>query len=165
MLGTPSKPAGRDRPAAGGALWLEMEGYTWIGLVGTSIGWALSCTATSHGRAIRAGAPLLHMSTYYGDVVACGVATNRVWESLEGHVSLAELRQYLVARGADSIPSQTGGRRMLAVIAKYDETFLPDLPEDFVRQVRRQEVGCEARELPCGHYYLGDAPFSYLAFR
>jgi hypothetical protein len=35
--------------------WLEMGGYTRIDLVGTSIGSALSCTAISHGRAIRAG--------------------------------------------------------------------------------------------------------------
>ncbi len=145
--------------------WLEEEGYSGLGLVGTSLGSALCTTVMAHERAIRAAA-LLHVSTYYGDVVARGVTTQHVWESLKGHVSRGELREYWSA--VSPIPYLDrlagGGQRILAVIARFDETFPLDLSNEFVKAVRRQRVECETEELACGHYSLGDTPFRELAF-
>src|SRR6266550_8781820 len=51
--------------------WLEQQGYTRLGLVGTSIGSAVGSITIAHDPAVRAGA-FLHVSTYFADAVRTG---------------------------------------------------------------------------------------------
>src|SRR3989449_23629 len=72
--------------------WLEQQGYTKLGILGTSIGSSIGYITLVHDPAIRAGG-FFHVSTYYADVVSHGMTTNHVWEGLRNHVSVEELRE------------------------------------------------------------------------
>ena len=73
--------------------WLERQGYTRLGILGTSIGSSIGYITLVHDPRVRAGV-FLHVSTYFADVVRVGMTTNHVWEGLKTKVSLDELRQF-----------------------------------------------------------------------
>jgi len=108
--------------------WLEQQGYTKLGILGTSIGSSVGYITLVHDERIRAGG-FFHVSTYYADVISQGMTTNHVWEGLRGHVSVDELREYwspispmpYVERGMGA------GRTTFMVYGKYDPTMLPEL--------------------------------------
>jgi len=142
--------------------WLESRGYTRLGILGTSIGSCLAFLAMVHEPALRAGA-FLHVSTYFADVVARGLTTSNVWECLEPHVSLEELRRYWSPISPfPYIPRLYGSSRsILAITAEYDPTFPFELTQEFLGAVRQDGIVPETMNLPCGHYSLGVAPFKY----
>ena len=76
--------------------WLEQQGYTRLGILGTSIGSSVGYITLMHDEAVRAGG-FFHISTYFADVVSQGMTTNHVWESLRHHVTVEELRDYWAA--------------------------------------------------------------------
>jgi hypothetical protein len=144
------------------AHWLTRHGYDRLGILGTSIGSCIAFIAMCHEPALRAGA-FLHVSTYFADVVAAGLTTSNVWESLRTGVSLEELRRYwspispfpYISRLYDS------RRSILAISGRYDPTFPFELTEEFHAAVSRDHLRFESMSLPCGHYSLGVAPFKY----
>jgi Prolyl oligopeptidase family len=144
--------------------WLEQQGYTRLGLLGTSIGSSIGYIALMHDEAIRAGG-FFHISTYYADVVSQGMTTNHVWESLRHHVTVDELREYwapispmpYVERGLGA------DRNCFMVYGKYDPTMLPELTEQMLDSLRRHGSNPRVLELACGHYSLELRPFSYIA--
>ena len=144
------------------AHWLTRQGYDRLGILGTSIGSCIAFIAMCHEPALRAGA-FLHVSTYFADVVAAGLTTSNVWESLRTEVSLEELRRYwspispfpYISRLYDS------RRSILAISGRYDPTFPFELTEEFHAAVSRDHLRFESMSLPCGHYSLGVAPFKY----
>lgn len=144
--------------------WLEARGYGPLGILGTSLGSSISCITASHEPLIRAAA-LLHVSTYFGDVVANGMTTMHVWESLRTNVSEEELRYFWAP--ISPIPYiaklRGSGQKLLAVSGKYDPTFWYEYSQQFFAAVRGQNVECETVSLPCGHYSLGEAPFKWIA--
>jgi len=143
--------------------WLESQGYTKLGIVGTSVGSSIAFVTLAHEPKLRAGA-FLHVSTYFGDVVANGLTTSNVWESLRGNVSAGELRRYWSPISPFSYISRLKGtgRKVLAVTADYDPTFWPELTDEFLAALRADGVPVETLHLPCGHYSLGEPPFSYI---
>jgi len=144
--------------------WLESRGYDKLGIVGTSIGSSLAFLALAHEPKLRAGVHL-HVSTYFGDVVANGLTTSNVWESLRPQVTLEELRHFWSPISPFPYISRLDGtrKRLLAVTADYDPTFLPELSDQFIAALQRDGIRCESLYLPCGHYSLGEPPFSYIA--
>src|SRR6266446_3536129 len=98
-----------------------------------------------------------------GDMVF--MTTNHVWEGLKDHVTVDELREYwghispmpYVERGMGA------GRNTFMVYGKYDPTMLPELTRVMLDSLRRHGADPRTLELPCGHYSLELAPFSYLA--
>ncbi len=144
--------------------WLSSRGYDKLGIVGTSIGSALAGIALAHEPKLRASVNL-HVSTYFGDVVANGLTTSNVWEPLRTKVTLEELRRYWSPISPFPYISriQRGKKKILAVIADYDPTFWPELSNEFVDALKSEGVDCETLHLPCGHYSLGEPPFSYIA--
>jgi hypothetical protein len=54
------------------------------------------------------------------------------------------------------------GKKMLAVTGMYDPTFWRELTDEFLDALRSEGVSCEVLRLPCGHYSLGEPPFSYI---
>jgi len=109
--------------------WLEQQGYTKLGILGTSIGSSVGYITLVHDERISAGG-FFHVSTYYADVISQGMTTNHVWEGLRHHVTVDELREYwspispmpYVERGMGA------GRHTFMVYGKYDPTMLPNSP-------------------------------------
>ncbi len=144
--------------------WLEQQGYTRLGILGTSIGSSIGYIAMVHDPAVRASG-FFHVSTYFADVVKAGMTTSHVWEGLRAGVKVEELREFwapispmpYVERGMGA------GKNCFLVYGKYDPTFLPEFTADMLAALRKN--GCEPQtlELHCGHYSLELPPFSYVA--
>src|SRR5216683_1010426 len=144
--------------------WLEQQGYTRLGLVGTSIGSAVGSITMAHDRAVRAGA-FLHVSTYFADVVRTGMTTMHVWEGLRSKVTEDELRRYWSP--ISPVPYmdklRNTGQRMLMISGRYDPTFWYEFTEEMFQTLRQKGVQLETLTLPCGHYSLELAPFAFPA--
>ena len=144
--------------------WLEQQGYSRIGILGTSIGSSVGYITLMHDASVHAGG-FFHVSTYFADVVSQGMTTNHVWEGLREHVTVDELRQYwapispmpFVERGMGA------NRNSFMVYGKYDPTFLPELTTEMLEALHEHGASPKALELACGHYSLELAPFSYVA--
>jgi Prolyl oligopeptidase family len=144
--------------------WLEQQGYSRLGILGTSIGSSVGYITLAHDERIHAGG-FFHVSTYYADVISQGMTTNHVWEGLRSHVTVDQLREYwapispmpYVERGMGA------GRTTFMVYGKFDPTMLPELTRQMLDSLRRHGADPLTLELPCGHYSLELAPFSYIA--
>jgi|SRR5580704_3861705 hypothetical protein len=144
--------------------WLERQGYDRLGLLGTSVGSCIAFVTMCHEPAVRAGA-FLHVATYFGDVVATGLTTMNVWESLQTTVKPEEIRRYWspISPFPYFEKLQGANKKILAITGRYDPTFWPEFTDDFLRMIRRDGVRFKGLSLPCGHYSLGVAPFKYAA--
>jgi pimeloyl-ACP methyl ester carboxylesterase len=142
--------------------WLEQQGYDRLGLLGTSIGSCLAFLTLAHEPALRAAA-FLHVSTYFGDVVAAGLTTTNVWEALHQDFSLEEVRHFWSPISPYPYVARLAGTRkkVLAISGRYDPTFPNELTQEFLAEMKRKGVPYESLSLPCGHYSMGVAPFSY----
>ena len=144
--------------------WLEQQGFTKLGILGTSIGSSVGYITLVHDAALKAGG-FFHVSTYFADVVSQGMTTNHVWEGMREHVTVDELREFwapispmpYVERGMGA------GKNAFMVYGKYDPTFLPALTQEMLSALRRHGAPPKTVELHCGHYSLELAPFSYIA--
>jgi hypothetical protein len=145
-------------------LWLAAQGYTKLGLVGTSIGSAIGFMTMAHDPLVRAGV-FLHVSTYFADVVSTGMNTSHVWEGLRAKVSADELQRYWSPISPFPYISRMRGstQKMLMVSGQHDPTFLPEFSDSIIREVRKVGVYTETLVMPCGHYSLELWPFSYSA--
>jgi hypothetical protein len=142
--------------------WLERQGYDRLGLLGTSIGSCLAFLTLVHEPALRAAA-FLHVSTYFGDVVAAGLTTSNVWDALHHDFSLEEVRHFWSPISPyPYIPRLVGARKkILAISGRYDPTFPNELTQEFLTEMKRKGIPSQSLSLPCGHYSMGVAPFSY----
>jgi hypothetical protein len=144
--------------------WLEQEGYSRVGILGTSIGSSVGYITMMHDQGVHAGG-FFHVSTYFADVVSQGMTTNHVWEGLREHVSVDQLREFwapispmpYVLRGLGA------NRNTFMVYGKYDPTFLPELTTEMLDALHEHGANPRTLELPCGHYSLELRPFSYVA--
>ncbi len=144
--------------------WLEQQGFNRLGILGTSIGSSVGYITLVHDDALRAGG-FFHVSTHFADVVSRGMTTTHVWEGLRGRVTVDELREFwapvspmpYVERGMGK------GKNAFMVYGKYDPTFLPELTEQMLAALRKNDAAPRTLELHCGHYSLELAPFSHVA--
>jgi hypothetical protein len=144
--------------------WLEKQGYSRLGVVGTSIGSAVGSITMAHDRSVRAGG-FLHVSTYFADAVRTGMTTMHVWEGLRNKVTEDELRRYWTPISpVPYIERLRGtGQRMLMIGGRYDPTFWYEFTEEMFQTLRQKGVRIETLTLPCGHYSLELAPFAFPA--
>lgn len=144
--------------------WLDSRGYGPLGILGASLGSCISCITASHEPLIRAAA-LLHVSSYFGDVVANGLTTIHVWESLRAKISEEEIRYFWAPISPMPYVSKLRGTRqkLFAISGRYDPTFPDEFSDHFFAAIRQNEVDCIPLRLPCGHYSLGEAPFKWVA--
>jgi dienelactone hydrolase len=145
--------------------WLEREGYGPFGVLGTSIGSAIGFITLCHEPAISAGA-FVHASTYFGEVVASGLTTTNVWEPLAGAgIKPDELRHFWSPISPFPYISKLHDARkqILLITGRYDPTFSPELTEQLLAKLRREQVEFNHLALPCGHYSMGVWPFSHIA--
>jgi len=144
--------------------WLEQEGYTKVGILGTSIGSSIGYITMMHDAGVHAGG-FFHVSTYFADVVSGAMTTNHVWEGMREHVTVDELRDYWAP--ISPMPyvelGLGAGRNSFMVYGKYDPTFLPELTAQMLDALHKHGANPKTLELSCGHYSLELAPFSYIA--
>ena len=72
--------------------WLEQQGYSKLGIVGTSLGSCYAFVAAAHDPRIRVAA-FNHASTYVADVVWRGQSTRHIRKGIEAQIDLETLRQ------------------------------------------------------------------------
>jgi pimeloyl-ACP methyl ester carboxylesterase len=144
--------------------WLKQQGYEKVGVVGTSIGSCVGFFAFAHDLRIDAGV-FNHVSGYVADVVWQGLSTYHVKESIDGNVSLEELREFwlpispmvYMQRLAKMPP-----RPQRYIYTLYDLTFPIDLSRKVMRALREHKIAHDETVIPCGHYTLGEKPWVYL---
>jgi Prolyl oligopeptidase family len=144
--------------------WLEQQGHTRLGILGTSLGSSVGYIVLMHDPAVKAGG-FFHFSTYFADVVSKGMTTNHVWEGLRNHVTVDELRDYWAPISPMPYVERGMGadRKSFLVYGKYDPTMLPELSRQMLDALRRHGANPRSLQLHCGHYSLELAPFSYIA--
>jgi hypothetical protein len=143
--------------------WLAARGTARVGVMGTSIGSCVAWLAFAHDERLEA-AVFNHVSSYFGDVVWRGLTTAHIRQSLEPHLTPEETRRVWLAISPSAYVARMrrGGARALAISARYDLTFLPDLSRILFEDCERHGVPIRRARLRCGHYSLGCAPFKYL---
>jgi dienelactone hydrolase len=143
--------------------WLEDQGYSQLGIVGTSLGSCYAFIAAAHDARIRVAA-FNHASTYVADVVWHGQSTRHIRQGIEQQIDLDTLRQAWLAVSPMSYFKQFARwpRKSLIVYAKYDLTFLPQLSHDTVQEFERHGLDHKVAVLPCGHYTTGETPYKYM---
>jgi dienelactone hydrolase len=143
--------------------WLGQQGYSKLGIVGTSLGSCYAFIAAAHDPRISVAA-FNHASTYVADVVWRGQSTRHIRQGIESQITLETLRNSWLAVSPMSYFQQFSRwpRKSLIIYAKYDLTFLPELSRDVVKEFERYGLNHKVVVLPCGHYTMGEAPYSYM---
>jgi hypothetical protein len=143
--------------------WL-LETHRRVGLIGTSIGSCIGFLALAHDTRFSTAA-FIHVSSYFADVVWHGLSTKHVRRSLEGAIDLDQLRFFWSAISPYPFIQRLNGdkRRMLMLSGRYDLSFLPELSSQVYSEFERCGLRYEATWMPCGHYTMGELPFSVMA--
>ncbi|HWG36202.1 MAG TPA: hypothetical protein VN690_00650 [Terriglobales bacterium] len=147
--------------------WLESQGRTRLGIMGTSLGSCYALLASAHDARLRVNV-FNHVSEYFGDVVWTGLATRHVRQSLEPYLTQEQLREAWRAISPASYlgqfqrMAQRAGKQSLLIWARYDPCFLPEYSRQVLAAFRRMQLPHQAHGLPCGHYTIGRTPFQYV---
>jgi dienelactone hydrolase len=143
--------------------WLEQQGYTEFGVLGTSLGSCYAFNASAHDPRIRVNI-FNHASTYFGDVVWTGFSTRHVRAGIEKVLTAAELRQAFscVSPICYFDKFERWPKQVLMIHTAYDRTFLPEFSRKIAAEFRSRKIEAEIRCLPCGHYTLGESPYKYM---
>ncbi len=143
--------------------WLEQQGYSRLGILGTSLGSCYAFLVTAHDPRIRVAA-FNHAATYVADVVWHGQSTRHIRQGLEPQIDLERLRSLWSGISPISYFEQFARwpRKSLIIYAKYDLTFLPEFSRHAVEEFERHGLDHKVVVLPCGHYTTGETPFKYM---
>jgi dienelactone hydrolase len=143
--------------------WLETQGYSEFGIVGTSLGSCYAFLASAHDARIKVNA-FNHASTYFADVVWTGQSTRHVKESLEAHIDVDRLRKAWMCISPMAYFDKYAAhqKKSLMIYARYDLTFIPELSEQVVAESKRRNLDWQVKVLPCGHYTTGETPYKYM---
>ena len=144
--------------------WLFSRGYKRLALLGTSVGSCIGFLTFAHDNRFSIGT-FIHVSSFFADVVWNGLSTKHVRQSLQGAVDLDQLRLLWSPISPQPFIKRLRGtdRRILMLSGRYDMTFLPDLSQQAYDEFDRCGVSYKHSWLPCGHYTMGQFPFSIVA--
>ncbi|MEO6922285.1 MAG: alpha/beta hydrolase family protein [Bryocella sp.] len=146
--------------------WLESQGYTQIGVLGTSLGSCYAFIAAAMDERLKVCA-FNHASTWFGDVVWTGQSTRHI-QSAFAHEGLTreDVRRMFVAISPmeymEEFAASDPLRSSLVVYAPYDLTFIEELSLEVLKSFDAQQVRYVAKVLPCGHYTTGESPFKFI---
>jgi len=143
--------------------WLEQQGYTRLGIVGTSLGSCYAFLASAHDARLKANV-FNHCSSYVADVVWTGLSTIHIKETLEQHLDLDRLRDLWQCISPVNYMARYAAhthKRQKFIYTEFDTTFLPHLSEQILDCVRAHGIRHEVVKLKCGHYTMGETPFKY----
>jgi len=143
--------------------WLESQGYTELGLMGTSLGSCYAFITAAHDHRVKVCA-YNHASTYFGDVVWTGQSTRHIRAGIEGELTQDRLRELWLGISPMSYFDhyQRHSKKSLVIYATYDLTFLPEFSRLIVEEFKRRSENFRVCILPCGHYTTGETPYKYL---
>lgn len=143
--------------------WLETQGYTHIGLCGTSLGSCYAYLASAHDPRFVVNV-YNHCSTYFADVVWEGLSTRHIRQSLESAISRDDLRAAWMVISPPNYRQKYAAmkKKSLFIYTKYDTTFPVHLSEQVVRDAREARLDHRVVAIPCGHYTLGESPFKFI---
>ena len=141
--------------------WLFERGYRRVGIIGTSVGSCIGFLTYAHDERFSTGV-FIHVSSFFADVVWKGLSTKHVRQSLLEAIDLEQLRFLWSPISPYSFIKrlQDSSRRFLTISGLYDTTFLPDLTQQTFVEFDRYRIPYHAVWLPCGHYTMGQFPFS-----
>jgi hypothetical protein len=149
--------------ARNAADWLQLQGFSRIGIMGTSVGSCISFLTFVHDPRFKTGV-FHHVSSYFGDVVWQGISTQHVRKGIEPFLNKAELHDAWAVISPNSYVSklrQQEARKYLLISARYDLTFPPDLSHLLFQEHDRHGVPYDVSFLPCGHYTSALTPFKH----
>src|SRR6266481_5578042 len=151
--------------------WSFFRSGTANGMTATSL-YVVSCSVQESARCgsacpitTIAGTRISSVRNISSPRVWAGLCTTHVRQSLEGAVDLQQLRFLWSPISPYPFIKRLRGskRKMLALSCRYDLTFLPALSEQAYQEFDRCGLPYELAWLPCGHYTLGQFPFSAIA--
>jgi dienelactone hydrolase len=143
--------------------WLQQQGYTELGILGTSLGSCYAFIASAHDERLRVNV-FNHASTYFADVVWTGQSTRHIRAGLESVIDLDRLRDCWRCISPMSYFDKFSAKRKrsLVIWATHDLTFLPEFSKQVVAEFQRNQCDFKSAVLPCGHYVVGETPFKYM---
>jgi dienelactone hydrolase len=144
--------------------WLETQGYTQFGVLGTSLGSCYAFIAAAHDPRLRVCA-FNHASTWFGDVVWEGQSTRHVRVALQdAGLTQDQVRQIFLGVSPMSYMQRFAStpKRVLVVHATYDLTFPLHLSLEILNEFQQLNIDFVSKVLPCGHYTTGEFPYKYL---
>jgi dienelactone hydrolase len=144
--------------------WLETQGYTQFGVLGTSLGSCYAFIAAAHDPRLRICA-FNHASMWVGDVVWAGQSTRHVRAAFEeAGLTQDQVRQMFAGISPMAYMERFAAhpKRVLVVHATYDLTFPREYSLDVLANFERLGVDYVSKVLPCGHYTTGETPYKYI---
>jgi hypothetical protein len=144
--------------------WLQGEGYRHFAILGTSLGSCYAFIASAHDERLRINV-FNHASTYFGDVVWTGQSTRHVRAGIEAvNLDAEGLRKIWLSVSPMAFFDKFSRwpKKSLMIYGKYDLTFLPEFSLQIAEEFRRRKLDTLIKELPCGHYSLGETPYKYM---
>jgi hypothetical protein len=143
--------------------WLQSQGYTSLGIIGTSLGASYAFLVSAHDERVRVNICNL-FSYHFADVIWTGITTRHIRRSLEGRIELEMLRDCWNAISPAAYVDRYGqhNKKSLFIRGAYDTTFLPQFSLAMIEQMRFRKIDHKHVVLPCGHYTLGRTPFKYM---
>jgi dienelactone hydrolase len=144
--------------------WLEGQGYTQFGVLGTSLGSCYGFIAAAQDPRLRI-CVFNHASTWFGDVLWTGQSTRHLRSAFEeAGLTVGDVRRLFLGISPMAYMDRFAAhpKRVLVVHATYDLTFLPEFALDVLKNFKRLGVDYVSKVLPCGHYTTGETPFKYI---
>ena len=143
--------------------WLESQGYTEFGIVGTSLGSCYAFLTSSHDPRLRVNV-FNHFSVTFGDVVWTGQSTRHVRQGIERDLDQETLRRAWMGISPISYVDKfmRWPKKSLLIYAAHDLTFLPKYSHQLLDEFIRRRIAHRTRVLPCGHYTTAESPFKFL---
>jgi Alpha/beta hydrolase domain containing 18 len=143
--------------------WLELQGYEQFGVLGTSLGSCYAFIAAAMDPRLQVCA-FNHASMSFGDVVWTGQSTRHIRAALEAVMAQDRLKEIWAAISPISFMDlfAAAPRKVLAIHATYDLTFLRRYSLEVLDNFQRCGVDFESRVLPCGHYTTGETPYKFM---
>lgn len=144
--------------------WLIGQGYSEIGIVGTSLGSCYAFLASTFDPRIKVNV-YNHCSSYVADVVWTGLSTIHVRKGFEEHLDRDRLRDLWGAISPMNYLRHYAAhqhKKNLFIYTKYDTTFLPEFSREIVGAIADHGIPHKVVALPCGHYTMGESPFKFM---
>jgi hypothetical protein len=143
--------------------WLEQQGYEQFGILGTSLGSCYAFIAAAMDPRLQICA-FNHASMSFGDVVWTGQSSRHIRAACESVMTQEQLNGVWACISPVSFMDlfPAAPRKVLAVHATYDLTFLRRYSLEVIESFRRHGVDFQSRVLPCGHYTTGETPYKFM---
>ena len=143
--------------------WLEQQGYSKLGIVGTSLGSCYAFIAAAHDERIKVNV-FNHASTTFGDVVWTGQSTRHIRKGLEPVLNHDQVRDVWMSISPMAYFHEfhRWPKKSLMIYGRYDLTFLPEFSMQAAAEFLKRGLDTTIKPLPCGHYTLGETPYKYM---